>query len=97
MKQEVRERTPEEVAALQEESKRQFTLVSLIAWIVCTAAGILLLVLDFIHDAAFLQILLHAGSVVLTTLLAVMHILRWRELKRAPAALEEDTLDSEDK
>ena len=97
MKRQVKERTPEELAALQAENKRQFTLVSLIAWVVCTAAGILLLVLDFVHDASWLQILLHVGSVALTALLTVLHFLRWREMKRTPAAPAEDTLDSEDK
>ena len=97
MKREVKERTPEELAALQEENKRQYSLVAAIIWTVCSVAWLVTLVLDFANDGAILQIVLHLICAALTATSAVLHFLRWREMKRTPAAPAEDTLDSEDK
>ena len=102
MKREVKERTPEEIAAMTEVNRRQYTLVSSIVWSMCTVIWGVLLVLDMIHGAATLQLALHILCTILTAMAAVMNFIRWRKAT-APAesaepseeSVVDDTLDSD--
>ncbi len=97
MKREVKERSPEELAALQQENKRQYSLVAAIIWTLCSVAWVVTLCLDFTNDGAILQIVLHFICAALTATSAVLHFLNWRKMKQPSAAPDDDTLDSEDK
>ena len=97
MKREVKERTPEEIAAMTETNRCQYTLVAAIIWAVCTVIWGVLLVLDVIHSAATLQLVLHVLCTVLTAAAAVMNFLRWRKLTATPETPAEDSLDSDNK
>ncbi len=90
MKREVKERTPEELAALQQENKRQYSLVAAIVWTVCSVAWVVMLVLDFANDGAILQIVLHFICAALTATSAVLHFLNRRKLKQPSAVPNED-------
>ena len=88
MKKERIELTPEQREALNESNKRQYSLVAAIVWTVCSAAWLVTLVMDFTNDAATLQIVMHVICAVLTATSAVLHFLRWREMKKTPSASE---------
>ena len=88
MKKERIELTPEQRKALNENNKRQYSLVAAIVWTVCSAIWGVVLVLDFTNDAADLQIVLHVICEVLNATSAVLHFCNWRKMKVAQPTSE---------
>lgn len=97
MKKEPIQRTQEEIDALTENNRRQYTLVAAIIWVFCSVAWLVTLVLDVIHDAATLQLVLHGVCTVLTAVAAVLNFRRWRRMTATPTTSAEDALDSNNK
>lgn len=97
MRKEPIQRTQEEIDALTENNRRQYSLVAAIIWAVCSVIWAVTLVLDILNDAATLQLVLHGVCIVFTIAAAVMNFLRWRKMTATPATPAEDTLDSDNK
>ena len=95
MKRETIERTPEEIQQMTRTNKRQYSLVAAIIWAV-------LLVLDVVHHAAALQVVLHSVCIVCTVCSAVLHFVGWRRMSHPepqtgeePSAIPEDEIAAE--
>ena len=88
--------TPEEIAKITEENKKQYTKVTAVLWSLTTVVWTVLFVLDCLNDAAILQFILHGFCMVANGVVAVVHILRARRIKREETArdTETDPLDS---
>ena len=82
MKKETKERTPEELAALEKDNQRQYALVAFIAWTVCFVLCVALVVMDLMKEAVLMQILFHGACGAGTLTAAVIQLLRWRRSKR---------------
>lgn len=97
MKRQVKERTPEEIERLNQKNQQQYSLVAAILWAVCSVVWAVTLVLDVLHEAATLQIVLNVVCAGCTAASSVLHFIRWHRMKKADTVSAEDTLDSEDK
>ena len=91
MKKERIELTPEQREALLQENKRHFTLLFAIVFAAFLLVWPVLLVLDFVHGAAAMQIVLHGGCTLFNVFLAVTFFLRWRRMAAGSASKEEET------
>ena len=97
MKRETIERTPEEIQQMIRTNKRQYSLVAAIIWAVCSVIWAVLLVLDVVHHAAALQVVLHSVCIVCTVCSAVLHFVGWWRMSHPesqtgeePSAIPED-------
>ncbi len=96
MKREPKERTPEELEQMSRSNQQQYSLIAAIIWAICSIIWAVLLVLDILHDAATLQIVLHSVCTVLTAFNTVIHFVRWRRMNTADTDPAQQPLDSED-